>query len=111
MKFTVERDALAEALTWVARALPTRPVLPVLAGLLLSADQHGADQHGAAQADQAAQAGAGFLTLSCFDYEVSARVRVRASVTEPGTALVPGRLLVEIVRSLPQHSVEFADDP
>lgn len=101
MKFTVERDALAEALTWVARALPTRPVLPVLAGLLLSAtlDDHPGD------------AEAGFLTLSCFDYEVSARVRVRTEVAEPGTVLVPGRLLVEIVRSLPQHSVEFADDP
>src|SRR5690349_7062133 len=98
MKFTVERDALAEALTWVARALPTRPVLPVLAGLLLSATNDD-------------QPGDGFLTLSCFDYEVSARVRVRADVTEPGTFLVPGRLLVEIVRSLPQHPVEFGDDP
>ena len=98
MKFTVERDALAEALTWVARALPTRPVLPVLAGLLLSATNDD-------------QPGDGFLTLSCFDYEVSARVRVRAEVAEPGTVLVPGRLLVEIVRSLPQHAVEFADDP
>jgi DNA polymerase-3 subunit beta len=101
MKFTVERDALAEALTWVARALPARPVLPVLAGLQL----------GAVEDQEPGPAGAGFLTLSCFDYEVSARVRVRASVAEPGTALVPGRLLVEIVRSLPQHPVEFADDP
>jgi DNA polymerase-3 subunit beta len=32
-------------------------------------------------------------------------------VAEPGAALVPGRLLVEIVRSLPQHPVEFGDDP
>ena len=111
MKFTVERDALAEALTWVARALPSRPVLPVLAGLVLSAGQHGAGQDEAA-AGQQDQAEAGFLTLSCFDYEVSARVRVRASVAGPGTALVPGRLLVEIVRSLPSHHpVEFADDP
>ncbi len=100
MKFTVERDALVEAVAWVARALPTRPVVPVLTGLMLSAD---AD-------DQQGQPGAGFLTLSCFDYEVSARVRVRAEVTEPGTFLVPGRLLVEIVRSLPQHPVEFGDD-
>ncbi len=107
MKFTVERDALAEALTWVARALPARPVLPVLAGLQLGAARE-PKQEGAAEPGPA---GAGFLTLSCFDYEVSARVRVRASVTEPGTALVPGRLLVEIVRSLPQHPVEFADDP
>jgi DNA polymerase-3 subunit beta len=101
MKFTVERDALAEAVAWVARALPTRPVVPVLTGLLLSTDQDG----------QPGQPGVGFLTLSCFDYEVSARVRVRAEVAEPGTCLVPGRLLVEIVRSLPQHPVEFGDDP
>jgi DNA polymerase-3 subunit beta len=92
MKFTVERDALAEAVSWVARALPARPVLPVLSGLLLAA------------AD-------GFLTLSCFDYEVSARVRLRAEVAEPDLVLVPGRLLVEIVRALPAHPVEFADDP
>jgi DNA polymerase-3 subunit beta len=97
MKFTVERDALAEAVSWAARALPGRPVLPVLTGLLLSAGQHGAEP--------------GFLTLSCFDYEVSARVRVPATVAEPGTVLVPGRLLVEIIRSLPPHPVEFADDP
>ena len=32
-------------------------------------------------------------------------------MTEPGTFLVPGRLLVEIVRSLPHHPVEFGDDP
>ena len=108
MKFSVERDALAEAVAWVARALPARPVVPVLTGLLLSADQEGAGQEGA---DHEGQAGSGFLTLSCFDYEVSARVRVRAEVAEPGTFLVPGRLLVEIVRSLPQHPVEFGDDP
>src|ERR1700744_4224896 len=117
MRFTVERDALAEAVTWAARALPARPVLPVLSGLLLSATQtegatrtegaartEGATQteeapqtEGPTQAEDAEQAGddAAGLTLSCFDYEVSARGRVRAEVTEPGPALVPGRLLVE----------------
>jgi DNA polymerase III subunit beta len=94
MKFTVERDALAEAVTWVARALPTRPVIPVLAGMLLHA---GEGEEG--------------LTLSCFDYEVSARIRVPATVAEPGAVLVPGRLLLEITRSLPALPVEFADDP
>jgi DNA polymerase-3 subunit beta len=101
MKFTVERDALAEAVAWVARALPSRPVVPVLTGLLLSVGQ----------GDEPSRNDVGFLTLSCFDYEVSARVRVRAEVAETGTFLVPGRLLVEIVRSLPQHPVEFGDDP
>ncbi len=92
MKFTVERDALAEAVTWVARSLPGRPVLPVLTGLLLRAEHDG-------------------VALSCFDYEVSARVLVPAEVAEPGTVLVPGRLLVEIVRALPPHPVQVSDDP
>jgi DNA polymerase-3 subunit beta len=90
MRFMVERDALAEAVAWIARSLPTRPVLPVLSGLLL-------------------QAAADGLTLSCFDYEVSARISIDADVTEPGTALVPGRLLAEITRSLPGHPVEVDD--
>ena len=88
MRFNLERGALAEAVAWVARSLPSRPVLPILSGLLLEADSGG-------------------LTLSCFDYEVSARIRVDAEVTEPGTALVPGRLLAEITRSLPSAEVEF----
>jgi DNA polymerase III subunit beta len=89
VKFRVERDALGEAVSFVARALPTRPVVPVLAGLLIEADD-------------------GQLTLSCFDYEVSARVTVPADVGEPGTTLVPGRLLAEISKSLPLAEVEVA---
>jgi hypothetical protein len=34
MRFKVERDALAEAVAWVARSLPSRPVLPILSGTL-----------------------------------------------------------------------------
>jgi DNA polymerase III subunit beta len=92
MKFRVERDVLAEAVAWASRALPARPVIPVLSGLLLRAAEDG-------------------LTLSCFDYEVSARVEVDAEIDEPGTVLVPGRLLAEITRSLPDLPAEFADDP
>jgi DNA polymerase III subunit beta len=91
VKFRVERDVLGEAVSWVARALPSRPVVPVLAGLQLAAED-------------------GSLVLSCFDYEVSARVRVAAEVAEPGTALVPGRLLAEITRSLPPQPAEFTSD-
>jgi DNA polymerase-3 subunit beta len=90
MRFVVERDALAEAVAWIARSLPSRPVVPVLSGLLL-------------------QAAADGLTLSCFDYEVSARINLDADVTETGTVLVPGRLLAEITRSLPGHPVEVDD--
>jgi DNA polymerase III subunit beta len=89
VKFRVEREVLGEAVSWVARALPTRPVIPVLSGLLLHAD-------------------AGTLTLSCFDYEVSARAQVEADVGESGVALVPGRLLAEITRSLPPSDVDVS---
>ena len=93
MKFRVERDVLAEAVTWVARGLPVRPAVPVLAGVLVEA---GAD---------------GTLTLSAFDYEVSARVTVAAEVSEAGTALVLGRLLSDISRSLPADKpVDVATD-
>lgn len=94
MKFRVERDALAEAVAWTARTLPARPPVPVLAGMLLDADQ----------------ADGGKLTLSGFDYEVSAQVSVDVDVTEPGKVLVSGRLLAEITKSLPNRPVELSTD-
>lgn len=88
VKFRVERDVLAEAVAWAARGLPTRPPVPVLAGVLLEAQDDGT------------------LVLSAFDYEVSARVSVAAEVGEAGTALVSGRLLSDIARSLPAQPVD-----
>lgn len=90
MKFRVEHEAFADALAWVARALPSRPVVPVLSGLRLAAGQG--------------------LELSCFDYELSATAHLPADVSEPGTALVPGRLLAEITRSLPAQPAEFRSE-
>jgi DNA polymerase-3 subunit beta len=92
VKFRVERDVLAEAVSWAARGLPTRPPVPVLAGVLLEASTDGS------------------LTLSAFDYEVSARVSVAADVAEEGTVLVSGRLLADISRNLPDRPVDVATD-
>ncbi len=91
MRFRVGREVFGEAVAWVARALPSRPVVPVLSGLLMQADGDG-------------------LTLSCFDYEISAVLRIDAEVKEDGAALVPGRLLAEITRSLPALDVEVGTD-
>ncbi|GAA2474332.1 DNA polymerase III subunit beta [Streptomyces gobitricini] len=91
MKIRVERDVLAEAVAWVARSLPARPPAPVLAGLLLKAED-------------------GALSFSSFDYEVSARVSVEAEVEEGGTVLVSGRLLADICRALPNRPVEISTD-
>ena len=91
MKFRVDRDSLAESVAWVARSLPSRPSVPVLAGLLLEADSDG-------------------LRLSGFDYETSARAGLPAEVADEGRALVSGRLLADICRSLPAHQVEISGE-
>ena len=90
MKLQVERDHLADAVAWTARALPTRPTAPVLAGMRL---------HGGTE-----------LTLSTFDYEVSAQATVPVITDEEGAVLVSGRLLAEIVRSLPAKPVDLSTD-
>ena len=92
MKFRVERDVLADAVTWTARTLPSRPPVPVLAGVRIEADA------------------AGTLHLSSFDYEVSARSEIPAEVSEPGVVLVSGRLLAEISRALPAKPVDVVLD-
>ncbi|CAB4630279.1 unannotated protein [freshwater metagenome] len=91
MKIRVERDTLADAVAWAARTLPSRPSLPVLAGLVLTAEGDS-------------------LTLSSFDYEVSARVAISADIEIPGTTLVSGRLLADIARSLPGAPVNLVSE-
>lgn len=91
MKFRVERDVLADAVAWAARSLPVRPSAPVLAGLLIDATDAG-------------------LVLSTFDYETSARATLRAEVADEGKALVSGRLLADICRSLPAKPVDMVLD-
>ncbi|CAN5405921.1 DNA polymerase III subunit beta [soil metagenome] len=91
MKFRVERDVFADAVAWAARSLPVRPSAPVLAGLLIDATNDG-------------------LVLSTFDYETSARAKLTADVHDEGSALVSGRLLADICRSLPSKPVEMVID-
>ena len=91
MKFRVERDVLADAVAWAARSLPVRPSAPVLAGLLIEASDDG-------------------LVLSTFDYETSARATLAAEVNDEGRALVSGRLLADICRSLPAKPVDMVLD-
>jgi DNA polymerase-3 subunit beta len=52
----------------------------------------------------------GTLTLSAFDYEVSAKITVAAEVAEPGTVLVLGRLLADISRNLPARPIDVATE-
>jgi DNA polymerase III subunit beta len=90
VKIQIERDVLAEAVAWTARALPARPTVPVLAGMRLHAGSE--------------------FTLSSFDYDVSAEARIPVTAEEEGSALVSGRLLAEISRSLPSRPVQISSD-
>jgi DNA polymerase-3 subunit beta len=89
MKFRVERDALADAVAWTAKSLPSRPSVPVLAGVLLRLED-------------------GRLEVSGFDYEVSSQVTIDVQADADGAALVSGRLLAEITKALPAKPVDIA---
>ncbi|MHB1876925.1 MAG: DNA polymerase III subunit beta [Streptosporangiaceae bacterium] len=91
MQIIVERDVFADAVAWTARALPARPTVPVLAGMRL----HATDDE---------------LTLSSFDYDVSAQAKLPVTTQTVGSALVSGRLLAEISRSLPGKPVQISSE-
>ncbi|GAA2060267.1 DNA polymerase III subunit beta [Williamsia deligens] len=91
MKFRVTRDEFADAVAWVARSLPSRPPVPVLGCVVLTGGDTG-------------------LTVSGFDYEVSAQVDISAEVADEGRVLVSGKLLADITRSLPAKPVDVALD-
>ena len=91
LRFRLVREDFADAVAWVARCLPTRPTVPVLAGVLITGTDEG-------------------LTIAGFDYDVSAQVVVPAEIASTGAVLVSGRLLSEITRALPAKPVDVSVD-
>ena len=91
MKFHVNRDVFSEAVSFVVKLLPQRNPQPILAGVLIEASESG-------------------LSLAAFDYEASARTTIDATVDDPGTILVHGRLLSEIASRLPNAPIQVEVD-
>ena len=91
MKFQVNRDVFSEAVSFAVKLLPQRTTLPILSGVLIEATVDG-------------------LTLSSFDYEVSAQTSITAEVEEDGKILVSGRLLADIASRLPNAPVQFSTE-
>lgn len=91
LKFRLVREDFADAVAWVARSLPSRPTVPVLAGVLITGSDDG-------------------LTIAGFDYDVSSEVVIPAEIASPGKVLVSGRLLSDITRALPAKPVEVSVD-
>src|SRR5918992_1234494 len=89
MKVVCGRDELAEKLQVAGRGVSTRTSVQILAGVLLRA------------AD-------GRLSLAATDMEISLRVSLDAQVEDEGSVVVPGRLLVDIVRLLPAGEVTIS---
>jgi DNA polymerase-3 subunit beta len=88
MKIVCQRDDLAQKLGVVARAVSTRANVQILSGVLLRAE-------------------AGRLNLAATDMELSLRSSLEAQIEGEGSVVVPGRLLVDLVRLLPENEVTF----
>ena len=86
MKVVAQRDELAQKLALVARAVSTRASVQILSGVLLRAE-------------------GGRLHLAATDMELSLRSSLDAQVEGDGAVVVPGRLLVDLVRLLPESEV------
>lgn len=91
MRFSVNRDVFSEAVSFTVKLLPQRTTLPILSGVLIETNDSG-------------------LTLSSFDYEVSAQTKILAEVEETGSILVSGRLLADIASRLPNAPVQFSTE-
>src|SRR5262245_24055262 len=88
MKVTCSREELTQKLAVVARGVSTWTSVQILGGILLKAE-------------------GGRLTLAATDMELSLRASLEASVDGEGAVVVPGRLLVELARLLPDAEVSI----
>jgi DNA polymerase III subunit beta len=88
VKIRIERDAFAEASSWVLRSVGTRATLPVLGGVLFVAEE-------------------GKIRLAGTDLEVGAEAVVDGAIDADGRGVLPGRVLGEIARTLPPGTVRI----
>ncbi len=88
MKFTVEQSVLVDGVNWVSRSLSTRPIKTELLGIVIDATHKE-------------------IHLSASDLETASKSHFPAEIKEGGKVLVPGRLLAEISRSLPNKPITF----
>jgi DNA polymerase-3 subunit beta len=88
MKFTISRDKFLQQLGIAVRGVSTRSAIQTLSGVLL-------------------RAGDGAVELQATDMELGVRVQVEAAPERDGAVVVPGRLLLDVVRALPKDEVSI----
>lgn len=91
MRFNIAKDELIEVLNVVSKGMSSRSTLPILSGILVSTEDSS-------------------VTFQSTDLEISIRHSVVADVVEPGRTVVPGKLFIDIAKSLPDAAVTVATD-
>lgn len=92
MKLRAERAEFAEAISWSTRTVGGRVTLPALSGVLLEATE-------------------GKLICRATDLEVAAEIAIPVQIDAPGRALLPGRLLSQLVARFPDQPVQLSGEP
>lgn len=88
MKVSVPQENLAQGLNIVSRAVSSRTTYPILANVLISAEE-------------------GRLKLSATDREMSITCWINAKITEEGATTVPARTLIDLVSTFPGETIEL----
>ena len=88
MKFSIEKEQFLSALGIAVRGASTRSAIQTLAGVMLQVEP-------------------GSVELQATDMELGVRIRAEADVEREGAAVVPARLLLDVVRSLPKSEVSL----
>ena len=91
MRFNIAKDELIEVLNSVSKGMSSRSTLPILSGILVSAEDSS-------------------VTFQTTDLEISIRHSVVADVADPGRTVVPGKLFIDIAKSMPDAAVTVATD-
>jgi DNA polymerase-3 subunit beta len=87
MKFVADRDSLVDAVNWVSKSISSRPITTALLGIVIDVSDE--------------------ITLSGSDLESSTKAVFKAVINQEGKVLIPGKLLAEISRSLPNKPITF----
>jgi len=88
LKFTVSRETFLSQLSVAARGVSTRSAIQTLSGVLITLDD-------------------GKAELQATDTDLGIRAQLDAEIAEPGAVVVPGRLLLDVARSLPKDSISL----
>jgi DNA polymerase III subunit beta len=88
LKLVLSREALLDRLGIVARGVSTRSAIQTLSGVLVNVTESGAE-------------------LQATDTELGIRANVSGTVEREGSVVVPGRLLLDVARSLPDANVSL----